>query len=320
MARFLLRRVLFMALTLWLVSLTIFIVTEVLPGDVATAVMGQEATEEDLARTRERLGLDRSRLLRYVEWVGGAVRGDLGESYRCLETTGKDCSVTLKIAGRLGNSVTLALLTLLVGVPLSLTLGVVAALYRGRLIDGALSASMLAAVSVPEFVNGLVLILFFGVWLQWLPTASILTPGVRLLEQWTVLVLPAATLVAVMLAHTARQTRAGMVQVLESNFIRTAVLKGLPWRTVVTKHALRNALLPAITVIAMNTGWLVGGLIIVENVFSFPGVGKLLLEAVENRDVPLLQGVAILVALVYAGANLLADLLYARLNPRIRYS
>ncbi len=320
MARFLLRRVLFMALTLWLISVVIFVVTEVLPGDVATAIMVQEATAEDLARIRERCGLNRSRLVRYVEWVGGAVRGDLGESCHCLETTGKDCSVSLKIAGRLGNSVTLALLTLLVGVPLSLALGVAAALRRGRLLDGALSAGMLAAVSVPEFVSGMVLILIFGVWLQWLPTTSILTPGVRLLEQWTVLVLPAATLVAVMLAHTARQTRAGMIQVLESNYIRTAVLKGLRWRTVVVKHALRNALLPAITVIALNVGWLVGGLIIVENVFSYPGIGKLLLEAVENRDVPLLQGVAMLIALSYAGANLLADLLYARLNPRIRYS
>ena len=320
MARFLLRRALFMALTLWLVSVAIFVVTEVLPGDVATAIMGQEATAEDLARTRERLGLNRPRLVRYVEWVGGAARGDLGDSYRCLETTGKDCSVTLKIAGRLGNSVTLALLTLLVGVPLSLALGVLAALYRGRLLDGALSTGMLAAVSVPEFVSGMVLILLFGVWLQWLPTTSILTPGVRLLEQWTVLILPAVTLIAVMLAHTARQTRTGMIQVLESNYIRTAVLKGLRWRTVVIKHALRNALLPAITVIALNVGWLVGGLIIVENVFSYPGIGKLLLEAVENRDVPLLQGVAMLIALIYAGTNLLADLLYARLNPRIRYS
>ena len=172
MARFLLRRVLFMALTLWLISVVIFVVTEVLPGDVATAIMGQEATAEDLARIRERCGLNRPRLVRYVEWVGGAVRGDLGESCHCLETTGKDCSVTLKIAGRLGNSVTLALLTLLVGVPLSLALGVVAALRRGRLLDGVLSAGMLAAVSVPEFVSGMVLILLFGVWLQWLRRAA----------------------------------------------------------------------------------------------------------------------------------------------------
>ena len=322
MARFLVRRLGFMVLTLWLVSLAIFVVTEVLPGDVASSVLGQEATAEDLARVRQELGLDRPPPERYLEWIGNAARGDLGDSLRCIMTMGAatQCDVAERIRARLGNSVALALLTFAVGVPLALSLGVVAALYRGRPLDGAISAGTLAAVSVPEFVTGVALIMIFGVWLRWLPTASILTPGSEPLTQWTVLVLPATTLIAVMLAHTARQTRAGMVEVLESNYIRTAVLKGLRWRDVVVRHALQNALLPAITVIAMNTGWLVGGLIIVENVFSYPGVGKLLLEAVENRDVPLLQAVAMLIALVYAGANLVADLLYARLNPRIRYS
>ena len=319
MVRFLARRLAFMALTLWLVSLAIFAVTEVLPGDVATAVLGQEATEQDLARMRQRLRLDRPAPVRYIEWIAGVVRGDLGESLRCVETIGTGCSVALKIAGRLGNSVILATLAFIVGVPLALALGVVAGLFRGRALDGLICATTLAAVSVPEFVTGMALILIFATWLHWLPPASILAPGVNPLAQWPVLVLPAATLVAVMLAHTARQTRAGMVEVLESTYIRTAVLKGLRWPDVVVKHALPNALLPAITVIAMNTGWLVGGLIIVENVFSYPGIGKLLLEAVTNRDVPLLQGLTMLIALIYTGTNLVADLLYGHFNPRIRY-
>ena len=172
MTRLLIRRLAFMALTLWFVSLTIFVVTEVLPGDVATAILGQEATPADLARVRQRLGLDRPLVVRYGEWIAGAVRGDLGQSLRCQETIGINCAVTTRIGDRLPNSLVLAGLTLLVGVPLALALGIIAGLYRGTWLDGAISTFTLAGVSVPEFVSGVALILIFATWLQWLPPAS----------------------------------------------------------------------------------------------------------------------------------------------------
>jgi peptide/nickel transport system permease protein len=205
-------------------------------------------------------------------------------------------------------------------VPLAIALGVVAGVFRSRWPDTAISIGTLVAVSLPEFVTGVLLILVFATWLRWLPPSSLIDPGANPLEVVYYLILPALTLMLVMLAHTARMTRTSVAEALRTNYVRTAVLKGLPWRTVISKHALRNALLPTITVVAMNVGWLIGGLIIVENVFSYPGVGRLLLEAVNYRDVPLLQAVTLVTAAVYGVANLLADVLYARLDPRIRYS
>jgi peptide/nickel transport system permease protein len=314
MTRFLARRLLFMALTLWIVSVAIFAITEVLPGDVAQAVLGQQATEESLAVVRAKLGLDRSPVERYAGWITGAMRGDLGESLRM------GVPVAPLLLERLGKSLALAALAFAMGVPLAIALGVIAGVFRGRWPDTAISVGTLVAVSLPEFVSGVLLILVFATWLRWLPPSSLIDPGANPLEVVHFLILPALTLTLVMLAHTARMTRTSMAEVLRTNYVRTAVLKGLRWRTVICKHALRNALLPTITVVAMNVGWLIGGLIIVENVFSYPGVGRLLLEAVSFRDVPLLQAVTLVTATVYGLANLLADLLYARLNPRIRYS
>ncbi|MGH2355847.1 MAG: ABC transporter permease [Chloroflexota bacterium] len=314
MARLLVRRLLFMILTLWVISVTIFAVTEVLPGDVAQAVLGQQATAENLAAIREQLGLNRSPVERYVDWITSAVRGDLGESLRM------GIPVAPILMERLGNSLALAGLAFVMGVPLAILLGVVAGIFRNRWPDTTISVSMLVAVSLPEFVTGVLLILIFANWLRWLPPSSLIAPGTNPLEALEFLILPAMTLTLVMLAHTARMTRTSMADVLRTNYVRTGVLKGLPWGTVILKHALRNALLPTITVVAMNVGWLIGGLIIVENVFSYPGVGRLLLEAVNFRDVPVLQAVTLVTAAVYSLANLMADLLYARLNPRVRLS
>jgi peptide/nickel transport system permease protein len=314
MARFLIRRLAFMALTLWLISVAIFAITELLPGDVAQAILGQQATEESLAAVRAKLGLDRSPVERYLDWITGAVRGDLGESLRMGVPVGPI------LAQRLGKSLALAALAFAIGIPLAIFLGVVAGVCRNRWPDAAISVGTLVAVSLPEFVTGVVLILVFASWLRWFPPSSMIDPGANPLEVLHFLVLPALTLTLVMLAHTARMTRASMVDVLRAAYVRTAVLKGLPWHTVIVKHALRNALLPTITVIAMNVGWLIGGLIVVENVFSYPGIGRLLLEAVNFRDVPVLQAVTLVTASIYSLANLIADLLYARLNPRVRFS
>lgn len=314
MLQFLLRRLAFMAFTLLVISIAIFTVTQLLPGDVATSILGNQATPQDLATLREQLGLNRPVHERYLSWLGGIAHGDWGTSLALQVPVGP------LLVARLERSLTLAALAFGLGVPLAILLGVVAGVARDRLPDHLISVGTLIAVSLPEFVTGSVLIVIFASWLHLLPPSSLIVPQATLFEALPSLVLPALTLTMVMLAHTARMTRASMIEVLGSNYIRTAILKGLPWRRVVFRHALKNALLPSITVIAINVGWLIGGLTVVETVFGYAGLGRLLIEAIQNRDVPLLQAVALLVAAVYALSNLIADLLYMRLNPRIRYA
>jgi peptide/nickel transport system permease protein len=314
MIRFIVRRLLFMALTLLAISITIFAVTELLPGDVAQAMLGQEATAENLAVVRAKLGLDRPAPVRYADWISDAAHGDLGDSLRMGVPVGP------LIAERLGKSLALGGLAFALGVPLAIGLGAVAGVLRNRWPDTVISVGTLVAVSLPEFVSGVLLILIFSSWLRWLPPSSLIDPGTNPFEAMRFLVLPALTLTLVMLAHTARMTRASMAETLDTNYVRTAVLKGVPWPQVIGRHALRNALLPSITVVAMNVGWLIGGLIVVENVFSYPGIGRLMLEAVNYRDVPVLQAVTLVTAGIYTLANLAADVLYAWLNPRIRYA
>jgi peptide/nickel transport system permease protein len=314
MATFLVRRLAFMAFTLLLVSLVTFSVTQLLPGDVARAILGNETTAEDLARLRAELGLDRPIHVRYVEWLGGVLHGDLGKSYTMNVPAGP------LIWERLLRSLVLGGLTFAVAVPLAMLLGVIAGLYRDKVPDLAISVGTLVAVSLPEFVTGSLLILVFASWLRLLPATSLGANTLPPLQALPFLVLPVITLTLVMLAHTARMTRASMIGVMGSAYIRTAYLKGLPRRTVVWRHALRNALLPAITVVALNTGWLIGGLVVVESIFGYAGLGRLLVDAIQSRDVLVLQGIMLIIAAIYAVANLGADLLYTRLNPRIRYS
>jgi peptide/nickel transport system permease protein len=220
---------------------------------------------------------------------------------------------------RLGNSAVLALLAFAAGVPTAILLGVIAGLARDRWPDRVVSVGTIMAVSLPEFVTGVFLIIVFASWLRWLPPTSLIDPEANPLQQFRHLILPAATLMLVMWAHIARMTRSSMAEAMESNYVRTAILKGLPMRSVVFGHALRNALLPTVTIIAINVGWLMGGLIVVESVFAYPGLGQLLLLAIGNHDVPLLQAVTLLIAAIYALSNLAADLLYRLLNPRILY-
>jgi peptide/nickel transport system permease protein len=311
--RFLGQRFAFMALTLFIVSMVIFAVTELLPGDVAVMILGSEATDETLAALRTQLGLDRPAPARYVDWLTGAARGDFGESLRMRTEVGP------LVFERLKNSLALAGIAFFVGVPLALGLGIIAGLRKDRLVDKAITMTTLLGISVPEFVIGSVLIILFASLWPILPATSLIDPSANPLESMKYLILPAATLVLVTLAHTARMTRASVVRVLRTDYVRTATLKGMPRSRVILRHVLPNALLPSITIIAINVGWMIGGLIVVETVFGYPGLGQLMIFAVTNRDVPLVQAVALLVATIYAVANLGADLLYAALNPRIRY-
>jgi peptide/nickel transport system permease protein len=302
-----------MALTLFIVSMVIFAVTELLPGDVAVMILGSEATDETLAALRTQLGLDRPAPARYVDWLTGAARGDFGESLRMRTEVGP------LVFERLKNSLALAGIAFVVGVPLALGLGIIAGLRKDSLVDKAITMTTLLGISVPEFVIGSVLIILFASLWPILPATSLIDPSANPLESMKYLILPAATLVLVTLAHTARMTRASVVRVLRTDYVRTATLKGMPRSRVILRHVLPNALLPSITIIAINVGWMIGGLIVVETVFGYPGLGQLMIFAVTNRDVPLVQAVALLVATIYAVANLGADLLYAALNPRIRY-
>lgn len=303
-----------MAVTLFIVSIVIFSVTELLPGDVAVMILGSEATDETLAALRTQLGLDRPAPARYLDWLGGAARGDFGESLRMRTDVGP------LVLERLKNSLALAGIALVVGVPLALVLGIIAGLRKDRPSDKLITVTTLLGISVPEFVIGSVLIMLFASIWPILPATSMIDPQGNPLENMKFLILPAVTLVFVTLAHTARMTRSSVIRVMRTDYVRTAILKGMPRSRVVLRHVLPNALLPSITVVALNIGWMIGGLIVVETVFAYPGLGQLMIFAVTNRDVPLVQAVALLVALVYALANLGADLVYAALNPRIRYS
>jgi len=302
-----------MALTLFIVSIVIFSVTELLPGDVAVMILGSEATDETLAVLRTQLGLDQPATTRYFDWLSGAARGDFGESLRMRTEVGP------LVLERLKNSLALAGIALVVGVPLALGLGIIAGLRKDRPVDKAITVTTLLGISVPEFVIGSVLIMLFASIWPILPATSMIDPSANPLESMKLLILPAATLVMVTLAHTARMTRSSVIRVMRTDFVRTAILKGMPRGRIILRHVLPNALLPSITIIALNVGWMIGGLIVVETVFAYPGLGQLMIFAVTNRDVPLVQAVALLVALIYAVANLGADVLYAALNPRIRY-
>jgi peptide/nickel transport system permease protein len=313
MLSFLTRRLAFLALTLLIVSAVIFGVTELLPGDVAVMILGSEATDETLATLRGQLGLNQPAPVRYLNWLSGAARGDFGESLRMRTEVGP------LVLERLKNSLALAGLAFAIGVPVALALGVIAGLRKDRLADKAITTITLLGISVPEFVIGSVLIILFASIWPILPATSLIDPQSNPLESVRFLILPALTLVLVTLAHLARMTRASVVRVLRTDYVRTATLKGVPRRDVILRHVLPNALLPSITIIAINIGWMIGGLIVVETVFGYPGLGQLMIFAVTNRDVPLVQAVALLVAMIYAIANLGADVLYAALNPRIRY-
>ncbi len=312
MARYLLRRTGFLLLTLLITSLVIFVICRLLPGDVARVILGREASDAAVAALRAELGLDRPLPIQYFNWLFDFVRGDWGISFSTRQP------INELVFERLGASLRLAAITLLIAIPLAIGLGVIAGLNAERPADHAISLSALTVVGLPEFVTGLVLIEIFAFQLKILPANSSVAPGIGFFAALPQLILPAVTATLVLLAYIVRLVRAGVMEELKQGYVRTAALKGLPYRTVVVRHVLRNALLPAVTVIAISFGWLISGLIVVENVFNYPGLGRLLTFAIDRRDLPLLQAVSMITVLIFAVANLAADLLYAYLNPRIR--
>lgn len=314
MTRFLSRRLLLLVVTLFLVSLLTFYVIELLPGDAATVKLGQDATPENLEVTRAALGLDRPSLVRYFDWIGGVLTGDFGESLQ------KSLPVGPLLGRALGKSLFLAVLTFAIGVPTGILLGTIAGLFRDRFPDRVITVGTLLAVSLPEFVTGTFMILVFATWLKWLPPSSLIADDAGFFDSFRALILPSLTMVLVMWAHITRMTRSSMSEVMESDYVRTAVLKGMPYRRVVFRHALKNALLPTISVVAMNVGWLFGGLIVVENVFAYPGLGRFLITGIRNQDIPELLAATIVIAAIYMLANLAADLLYRFFNPKIRFA
>jgi peptide/nickel transport system permease protein len=312
MVLYTLRRLGFLVITLLLTSIIVFLVTRWLPGDVARVILGREAGEAALEELREDLGLNDPLYVQYVRWLTDFVVGDWGRSF----STGSP--IRPLVMERLGNSLRLALITLVISVPLAVVLGVIAGLNEDTWIDNVISISALSVVGLPEFVTGLILIQIFAFGLDLLPASSSVPPGVSFIEALPKLILPALTATLVLLAYVARLTRAGVIEELEKSYVRTATLKGLPYRTVVFKHVLRNALMPTITVVAISFGWLISGLVVVENVYNYPGLGRLLVFAIGRNDLPLIQAIIMVTVVGFASANLVADLLYSLLNPRIR--
>lgn len=312
MSRYLVRRSAFLLLTLLVTSLIVFMATQWLPGDVARVILGREASEPALQALRVELGLNRPLPVQYFTWLGRFLTGDWGTSY----STG--LPVRALVMERAGNSLMLAGLTLAIAAPLAIFLGVAAGLKADRPADAAISVTSLAVVGLPEFVTGLVLIEVLALRLNLFPANSSIRPGAGFFEALPQLILPALTATLVLLAYVTRMTRAGVIEEMRQNYVRTATLNGLPRRTVIGRHVLRNALLPTITVLAISIGWLISGLIVVENVFNYPGLGRLMMFAIDRRDLPLMQAITLLTVLVFALANLAADLLHAWLNPRIR--
>jgi len=299
-------------LVLLVVSMLIFAGLQVLPGDAASAVLGRDATPAALAELRHDMRLDRPLLERYATWLMGLLHGDLGQSATAHQP------VLDLISGRIVNSALLALATILLLIPLSLFFGIIAATRAGRIPDHVISNVSLAVIALPEFVTGTLLALVFAVTLKLLPPVSLVLPGQSPLDSPQILVLPVATLLAASAAQTVRMIRAGMIEVLRSDYVQMARLNGFNERQVVLRYALRNALPPTIQVLALDVQWLIGGIIVTEYVFGYPGLGQGLAQAVSARDIPLVQSVALLLAAVFIAINIVADVFVIFLIPKLR--
>jgi peptide/nickel transport system permease protein len=312
MISYLIRRISFIILTLLLASIIIFSVTQLLPGDVAGIILGQFATEQAIINLREELGLNRPLHIQYLDWAGNFIRGDWGNSLTSR------LPVRPMVMQRLGNSAMLAGLALLIYVPLGIFFGVIAALKRDKWPDQLISGVSMAFVGLPEFVSGLLLITFLAIGTGWFPANSSIDVESTFAEALPYLILPAITVSLTGLGYIARMTRSGTIDVLRTDYIRAADLKGLPARQVLIKHVLRNSLLPTVTVVAMGIGWLLGGLIVTEAVYGYPGLGRLIVYGIQRQDLPLIQASSMIVVGIFSLSNLAADILYGFLNPRIR--
>lgn len=307
------QRVALSLLLLFAASALIFVGTQILPGDVAASILGQSATPEALANLRRDLGLNEPAINRYFTWLMGALQGDLGTAL----TNGRDISESL--GQRLSNTLFLAFWAAIVSVPLAITLGLIAVRFRNRWPDKLISGATLASISIPEFLIGYVLMFYVGVKLQWFPSVATVYPGMGTWDKLNSIALPVAVLTLVVLAHMMRMTRAAILNVMQSAYIETAELKGLSGFQIIWRHAFPNAIAPIVNVVMLNLAYLVVGVVVVEVVFVYPGMGQYLVDHVSKRDVPVVQACGLIFAAVYIGLNLIADLVSIISNPRLRH-
>ena len=307
-------RLLSAVVTLLLVSIIIFAAVEVLPGDVASRVLGRNATEESLAALRDKMNLNASGVERYLDWLGGVLEGDFGASLT------SNRPITTILGNRVTNTLILSGVAFLLYIPLALIPAMIQAIRRDRPIDHGLSVVTLVLLSTPDFLLATLLLIVFVVFIPILPAISMVGDTTTLAGWAEALVLPSVTLAIVMAVYAVRMLRDNLIEVLDSEYIRMAELKGMPARRVLLRHALPNALVPTLNITALNLGYLIGGVVIVERVFSFPGFGSLLIDSIQILDIPVIEATILLAASVYIAANLLADIGAILLNPRLRKS
>lgn len=307
------KRLGFGLITLLVISIIIFSAVELLPGDIAQAVLGQGATTENIAAMREQLGLDRPFYVRYIEWLSAAVTGDFGNSLASQK------SVSDTIATRFSNTLFLALYASSIAIPISILLGVLVALYRNTLFDRVSNVLTLTSISSPDFFLGYILILFFSVEWGYFPAISKIDAGMSFIERLDRAFLPALTMVLIVVAYMMRMTRAAIINLLASPYIEMARLKGVPAWKVIVKHALPNAWAPIINVIALNMAFMMTGVVLVEVVFVYPGIGQLLVDSVSKRDFPVVQACCLIFASTFILLNLTADVGSILTNPRLRH-
>jgi peptide/nickel transport system permease protein len=315
MAGFLARRLVSVLFVLWAMTVLVFAIVHILPGSVAHMILGEFATNAAIAELEERLGLNLPLYEQYWRWFTGLMRGDFGQSLTMDRPAGP------VILEALGRSAILASISIVLVAIIGIALGIHSATHVGSWTDRGLTLMQYFFIAVPEFFWCILVIIFFAVWLGWLPATGYTPLADGGFLGWAKhLILPVSTLVLGLIAHVSRLTRSSMLEAIESKYVLAARAKGLPERIVLRRHALPNALLPTITVLAVDVGILIGGIVVVESVFAFPGLGRMLIYAIDNQDIPLMMGGMIVITAIYALANLVADILYAVLNPRIRVS
>ncbi len=312
MALYILKRVLLALVTLWILSVIIFLAGQKLPGDPGRQILGHLANPAAVEKLDHQLGVDRPLVTQYKDWISGLLHGDMGTSYTYQQP------IKPFVTSALSHSLKLAIVAFLICVPLAILAGVVAALNSGGWADRSISMFGLSLLGLPEFVSGVFLILIFGIWLDVLPVQASTDAGAGIGTQIFHLIMPALAIACVLFGYIMRMARAGTIAALDADYTRTAVLKGLPTRTVVRRHVLRNALLPTITVVATQVGYLIGGLLVVEYLFHYSGIGSLTFKAAQDKDFPMLEACVLTIGVVYLIATLIADIVYTLLNPRLR--
>ena len=313
MVVYVLKRLGFVVVTVAIMSVLIFLATHAMPENIAKIILGEYTTPESLAALEAKLGLNRPLHVQYWEWASGLLRGELGRSLVMERPIGPVLWPALL------NSAMIAVAAMVILPFAAIGLGVLAAVNRGKLFDHIHSLFAYVGVSIPEFFGCLLLILFFASYLQWLPTSGYGTQEGGIWSYVAHLVLPVTALTLTLIPHVSRLTRSSMLEALDSNYVKAARARGLPERIVIVRHALRNAMLPTITVLANDFGFLIGGIVAVETIFAYPGLGRLLVFSLERHDLPLMQAAIMVLTTIYCLENLAADLLYAYFNPRIRY-